>query len=94
MEQKLYLYNSKKQMTMATVDLKKSVLNYINHADERLLKMIKALVESYQEDETAYELTKEQKKVLDERIASHKANPDSGTPWDELKSELRSKYGA
>jgi len=93
MEQKLYLYNDKTQMTMATVDLKKSVLTYIDHADERLLKMIKALVESYQEDQT-YELTDAQKTLLDERIASHKANPDSGTSWDELKSELRSKYGA
>ncbi|TLP81730.1 hypothetical protein [Maribacter sp. ACAM166] len=35
---------------METVDLKKSVLDYIDNADERLLKLIKALVETYQED--------------------------------------------
>ncbi|MEN1785788.1 MAG: hypothetical protein AAGF77_11700 [Bacteroidota bacterium] len=37
---------------MATVDLKKNVLDYVNNADERLLKMIKALVESYHDDDT------------------------------------------
>jgi len=78
---------------MATADLKKRVLNYIDHADERLLKMIKALVESYQEGDT-YALTLEQKKVLDDRLASHKANPDSGIGWEELQADLRSKYGA
>ncbi len=36
---------------MATLDLKQSVQNYIDTADNRLLKMIKALVESYHEDD-------------------------------------------
>ena len=36
---------------MATLDLKQSVQNYIDTADNRLLKMIKALVESYYEEE-------------------------------------------
>ena len=36
---------------MASLDLKKSVQNYIDTADNRLLKMIKALVESYHEED-------------------------------------------
>ena len=36
---------------MATLDLRQSVQNYIETADNRLLKMIKALVESYHENE-------------------------------------------
>ncbi len=36
---------------MATIDLKDTIQEYINTADIRLLKMIKALVESYQSDE-------------------------------------------
>ena len=35
---------------MASLDLKQSVQNYIDTADNRLLKMIKALVESYHEE--------------------------------------------
>ena len=38
---------------MGTLDLKQSVQNYIETADNRLLKMIKALVESYHEDDNA-----------------------------------------
>ena len=36
---------------MASSDLKRSVQNYIDTADNRLLKMIKALVESYHEED-------------------------------------------
>ena len=36
---------------MASLDLKRSVQNYIDTADNRLLKMIKALVESYHEED-------------------------------------------
>ena len=36
---------------MASSDLKQSVQNYIDTADNRLLKMIKALVESYHEED-------------------------------------------
>ncbi|PIB25178.1 addiction module protein [Maribacter sp. 4G9] len=79
---------------MATLDLKKSVLNYIDNADDRLLKLIKALVETYQEEETDYEISEEHRKVLDQRLADHKANPDSGKDWKVLKPELRKKYGA
>jgi hypothetical protein len=36
---------------MGALELKNSVLQYINSADERLLKVVKAVIESYQEDE-------------------------------------------
>ena len=79
---------------MATLDLKKSVLTYIDNADDRLLKLIKALVETYQEEENNYEISEEHQRVLDQRLADHKANPDAGKDWKVLKPELRKKYGA
>ena len=79
---------------MATLDLKESVLNYIDNADDRLLKLIKALVETYQEKDLDYEISEEHRKILDQRLADHKTNPDSGRDWEVLKSELRKKYGA
>jgi len=79
---------------MATVDLKKNVLDYVNNADERLLKMIKALVESYRETDDYPELSELQKKLLDQRLADHSENPESGKEWSEVKSGFRSKYGA
>ena len=37
---------------MEAVKLRETVLDYIANADERLLKMVKAVVESYNEDDT------------------------------------------
>lgn len=51
MEQKLYIYSKQKGSIMATVDLRETVREYINTADIRLLKLMKALAESYQKDE-------------------------------------------
>jgi len=36
---------------MGAVELRDSVLEYINTADERLLKVVKAVIESYQEND-------------------------------------------
>jgi hypothetical protein len=36
---------------MGALELRDSVLEYINSADERLLKVVKAVIESYQEND-------------------------------------------
>lgn len=36
---------------MGALELRDSILQYINVADERLLKVVMAVIESYQEDE-------------------------------------------
>ncbi|MFH7005535.1 hypothetical protein [Flavobacterium bizetiae] len=36
---------------MGALELRDSVLEYINTADERLLKVVKAVIESYKEEE-------------------------------------------
>lgn len=36
---------------MGALELRDSVLEYINTADERLLKVVKAVIESYQEND-------------------------------------------
>ena len=48
-------------------------------------------MESYREDE--FTLTEEHKKILDQRLADHKANPKSGRSWKEVKSDLQAKHG-
>lgn len=79
---------------MATLDLKKSVLTYIDNADDRLLKLIMALAETYQKEEDNSEISIEHRKLLDQRLADHKADPEAGQDWEILKSGLRKKYGA
>lgn len=70
---------------MATIDLKKSVLDYVETADERLLKMIKALVETYQEGENYFEINQDHKEILDARLEDYRENPDNLLDWEEVK---------
>lgn len=41
----------KRKGIMGALELRDSVLEYLNTADERLLKVVKAVIESYQEEE-------------------------------------------
>ena len=40
-----------KMSIMGAIDLRQSVLNYVKNADNRFLKLVNALAESYEEDE-------------------------------------------
>ena len=54
--------------------------------------MILALVETYQEEENP-EISLEHRKLLDQRLADHIADPEAGKDWKILKSGLHKKYG-
>ena len=54
---------------MAMIDLRSTVREYINTADIRLLKMIKALAESYQEEITERDTIEQYNKEIDQGIA-------------------------
>jgi hypothetical protein len=51
MRQNNYLWSIKNNTIMGALELRDSVLEYINTADERLLKVVKAVIESYQEND-------------------------------------------
>ena len=51
MRQNNYLWSIKNNIIMGALELRDSVLEYINTADERLLKVVKAVIESYQESD-------------------------------------------
>jgi putative addiction module component (TIGR02574 family) len=38
-------------------------------------------------------LTEDEKKLIDERLAEHEANPQSAIPYEEFKARLRDKFG-
>ncbi|WP_299892356.1 hypothetical protein [uncultured Lacinutrix sp.] len=89
MEQKLYIYNKKRKMIMATIDLRNTVKEYINTADVRLLKMIKALAESYQKDEQELTLTEEQYQMIDKRRTAHLKGESKSFTWEQVKQNAR-----
>jgi putative addiction module component (TIGR02574 family) len=76
---------------MTTMDLRKIVKQYVNDADMRLLKMIKALMESYQNDEHDFTLTEEQYKLIDERRKAHLKGNSKSLTWEQVKQNARNE---
>lgn len=74
---------------MTTLDLRNTVKEYINNADTRLLKMIKALAESYQSDEQELTLSEEQYKMIGQRREAHLKGESKSFTWDEVKQNAR-----
>lgn len=89
MKQKLYLYNKKKENIMATIDLRNTVKEYINTADIRLLKMMKALAETYQNDEQELTLSEEQYQMIDKRREAHLKGESKSFTWEQVKQNAR-----
>lgn len=74
---------------MATMDLRNTVKEYMNTADIRLLKMVKALVESYQNDEQELALSEEQYRLIDKRREIHLSGRSKSFTWEQVKQNAR-----
>ena len=76
-----------------TMDLKNKVLKYIDSADDRLLRMIQAMAESYQQEEPDEPTVPEwfYEKLNQEREMHLRGETESYT-WEEVKTRLRKKY--
>lgn len=68
---------------METSELKNSVLNHVESADEQLLKLMKALAESYENQHiSTSSLSEKHYEILDERRRSHLAGESKSFTWD------------
>ncbi|PCH87256.1 MAG: hypothetical protein COB88_05840 [Flavobacteriales bacterium] len=74
---------------MSTAEIREKLHQLINKADERFIKMVYALAKEYQEDD--FELSSEHQKILDERLALHKNNPDSASDWNDAKGRIATR---
>lgn len=81
---------TRKDTIMGTTQIRELLHEYINKADKRLINLMYAMVQADMKEDD-YELSDTHKKILDERIAAHKANPSSGSSWDEVKNRIRSQ---
>lgn len=75
---------------MGISQIREKLHDYINTADERLLNLMYAVVQA-DLNEDGYDLSERHKKILDQRLASHNANPTAGSSWEEVKSRIRKK---
>lgn len=57
----------------------------IQTEDDEILKQVEAILEK------ATVLTDEHKKILDERLAAHKANPTAGASWEKAKGSIKNQ---
>lgn len=73
---------------MATIDLRNTVKDYVNTADVRLLKMMKALAE-YQNDEQELTLSEEQYQMIDKRREAHLKKASKSFTWEQVKENAR-----
>ena len=85
----LSLHN-RKITIMGTPQIRELLHDYINKADERLINLMYAMVQADMKEDD-YELSPAHKKILDERLAAHEANPSSGSSWEEVKTRIRSQ---
>lgn len=74
---------------MTTTDLINTVNEYVNTADVRLLKLLKALAESYESDEDEAALSEEYYTILNNRRAAHNAGVSNSYTWEEVKNNAR-----
>ena len=70
---------------MNTLDIKKELHEYIEDADDRLLKLIYGMVLA---DRQSYDIPDWHKDVLNERLQHYEQNPESVISWEELKSKI------
>ncbi|MET3731112.1 addiction module protein [Moheibacter stercoris] len=71
-------------------DLRNRIRNYIENSDERILKIINALIDSETEEQ---DVSQSHKELLDLRLKLHKENPSEGKFWEEIKAALETQYG-
>ncbi len=70
--------------------MREELHEYIDNADDRLINLMYAMVQADMK-EADHQLTAENKKILDSRLAAHEANPSSGASWEEVKSRVESQ---
>jgi len=87
---KLINFDIRNQKMDNTLDLKKRIHEFIDRADERILRIINAIIAT---EENPEELSNEHKEILDQRLQQHTENPNSGKSWDTVKNSLKDKYG-
>ena len=70
-------------------ELKNTVINYLENADEKLLRMIKALIESYEEESEPPGLSEEQYKEIDRRREAYLEDPADSYTWEQVKESIQ-----
>ncbi len=76
---------------MTTAAIRKKLITYIADADEKKVKGMYLLFEEEIEKETAFTLSNEQLRILDEEREAHLQGSSKSYSWQEAKEIIRGK---
>lgn len=57
------------------------------------IQLVEDLWDSVAADPESISVTDSQKQEVRRRLEEHRADPESATPWDEVRKELYERYG-
>ena len=72
---------------MGAAQIREELHQFINHADERVLKLIYGMMKADSEEL----LTAEQQEDLDKRIARHKNGESKSYSWSEARAQIEKR---
>lgn len=73
---------------MGLTQMRDELHQFINQADERMLKLIYGMMKADIEEEN-FALTELHKQILDERLMAHENSPEEGSTWEEVKNRIK-----
>ena len=84
-------FDSNPKIMETNLELKNRIKKYIETADDQILEIFNAIIDS--QTNSGFQLSDEEKTILDQRIKFHQENPTDGKTWDEIKDSLKIQYG-
>lgn len=73
-----------------TLDIRNKIHEFIETADDRILKIFSAIIATEEEEKGVSE---QHRIILEARLKEHQKNPSSGKKWDVVKKSVKEKYG-
>lgn len=81
----------KNRMIMNAPELRQQLHNQIDKLDDKSLQRMFSILQDYLKLEKDFELTEEQRNLIDERLDDYEKNPENVISWGESKKRIK-KY--
>lgn len=80
---------NQKVQTDSQGNLQLNIPTELPETDFELIVVMQPVVKYYKDDE----LNMEEVSLIEERLEEYKKNPDTNIPWEQVRKEIKEKYG-